>query len=61
MQANHSDLMIKNLSKAIMLKLKLQNLFSKRREKDIRRKVTGNDITGKDITLADLTGKDIRS
>ena len=44
-----------------MLKLKLQNLFSKKREKDIRRKLTGNDITGKDIILADLRGKDIRS
>ena len=44
-----------------MLKLKLQNLFSKKREKDIRIKLTGNDIAGKDIILADLRGKGIKS
>ena len=44
-----------------MLKLKLQNLFSKKREKGIRIKLTGNDITGKGIILADLRGKDIKS
>ena len=51
--------MIKEQSQAIMLKLKLQNLFSKRNGKD-RRRLIGNAITRNNITLEDLTGKDVK-
>ena len=44
-----------------MLKLKLQKLFSKEHGKDIRRRLTGNDITGRDIYQKTLQGKTLET
>ena len=53
--------MMKELSIPLLLKLKLQNLFTKRHGKDIRRRLTRNNITGKYIKQEDLTEKEVRN